>query len=172
MAAMTHDVLTALKRLAQREKWLTARPKEMRFQIFCSPRKLVSHARKTWLRVRRLKEQLAEWIESLLLLPVPIRMLPPHGRIIQPLSESTCSSCGRIGQRGRAAINADSPLNPPKSLLSIQFSRIGSISPLRDTGSRLEPGPHCLTDGLRSAWVVRHIYLPVHCTSRLSRRKL
>jgi hypothetical protein len=74
MAAMTHNLLTALKRLALPEKWLTARPKKMRFQIFCSPGKLVSHARKIWLRVRRLKEQLAEWIESLRLLPVPIRI--------------------------------------------------------------------------------------------------
>lgn len=69
-AVMTHNVLTALKRLALPEKWLTARPKRMRFQIFCSPGKLVSHARQTWLRVRRLKEQLAEWIETLRLLPI------------------------------------------------------------------------------------------------------
>lgn len=71
-AVMTHNVLTALKRLALPEKWLTARPKRMRFQIFCSPGKLVSHARRTWLRVRRLKEQLAEWIETLRLLPIPV----------------------------------------------------------------------------------------------------
>ena len=31
-AVMTHNVLTALKRLALPEKWLTARPKRMRFQ--------------------------------------------------------------------------------------------------------------------------------------------
>ena len=73
LAVMTHNVLTALKRLALPEKWLTARPKKMRFQIFCSPGKLVSHARRTWLRVRRLKDQLAEWIEALRLLPMPVR---------------------------------------------------------------------------------------------------
>ena len=50
------------------EKRLTARPKRMRFQIFRSPGKLVSHARQTWLRV-----QLAEWIETLRLLPIPMR---------------------------------------------------------------------------------------------------
>ena len=49
----------------------TARPKRLRFQIFCSPGKLVSHARQTWLRVRRLREQLAEWIETLRHLPIP-----------------------------------------------------------------------------------------------------
>jgi hypothetical protein len=38
------------------------------------PGKLVTHARKTWLRVRRLKEQLADWIENLRLLPVPVRI--------------------------------------------------------------------------------------------------
>jgi hypothetical protein len=74
LAVMTHNVLTALKRLALPEEWLTARPKKMRFQIFISPGKLVTHARKTWLRVRRLKEQLAEWIESLRLLPMPVRI--------------------------------------------------------------------------------------------------
>ena len=73
LAVMTHNVLTALKRLALPEKWLTARPKRMRFQIFCSPGKLVSHARQTRLRVRRLRDQLAEWIETLRLLPIPLR---------------------------------------------------------------------------------------------------
>jgi len=70
LAVMTHNVLTALKRLALPEKWLTARPKRMRFQIFCSPGKLVSHARRMLLRVRRLKEQLREWIETMRLLPL------------------------------------------------------------------------------------------------------
>ena len=73
LAVMTHNVLTALKRLALPEKWLTARPKRMRFQIFCSPGKLVTHARQTWLRVRRLRDQLAEWIQTLRLLPIPLR---------------------------------------------------------------------------------------------------
>jgi hypothetical protein len=68
---MTHNVLTALKLLALPEKWLTARPRRLRFQI-CSPGKLVSHARQTWLRVRRLKDQLAERrIDTLRLLPIP-----------------------------------------------------------------------------------------------------
>jgi hypothetical protein len=73
LAVMTHNVLTALKRLAMPEKWLTARPKRMRFQIFCSPGKLVTHARKVWLRVRRLRDQLAEWAETLRLLPILLR---------------------------------------------------------------------------------------------------
>jgi hypothetical protein len=71
LAVMTYNVLTALKRLALPEKWLMARPKRMRFQIFYSPGKLITHARQTWLRVRRLKEQLAEWIETLRMLPLP-----------------------------------------------------------------------------------------------------
>lgn len=71
-AVMTHNLLTALKRLALPENWLTARPKRLRFQIFCSPGKLVSHARRMLLRVRRLKEQLAEWIETMRLLPIPV----------------------------------------------------------------------------------------------------
>jgi hypothetical protein len=74
LAVMTHSVLTALKRLTPPEKSLPARPKRMRFQIFCSPGKLVSHARQIWLRVRRLREQLPEWIETLRLPPIPQRL--------------------------------------------------------------------------------------------------
>jgi hypothetical protein len=73
LAVMTYNVLTALKRLAMPEKFLTARPKRMRFQIFCSPGKLVTHARRTWLRLSRLREQLAEWVETLRLLPILLR---------------------------------------------------------------------------------------------------
>jgi hypothetical protein len=60
LAVMSHNVLTALKRLALPEKWLTARPKRLRFRIFCSPGKLISYARRMLLRVRCLKEPLAE----------------------------------------------------------------------------------------------------------------
>ena len=56
LAVMSHNVLTAMKRLALPEKWLRAHPKRLRFQIFYSPGKLVTHARQTWLRVKRLKE--------------------------------------------------------------------------------------------------------------------
>ncbi len=69
LAAMTHNVLTALKRIALPEPWLTARPKRLRFQIFISPGKLIQHARQMLLRVGRVREQLAEWAEALRLLP-------------------------------------------------------------------------------------------------------
>jgi len=68
-AVMTHNVLTALKRIALPEPWLRARPKRLRFQIFCSPGKLVHHARQTLLKVGRLRQQLADWTEALRLLP-------------------------------------------------------------------------------------------------------
>jgi hypothetical protein len=70
LAVMTHNVLTALKRLALPEPWLRAHPKRMRFQIFCSAGKLITHARQIMLRVKRLPGQLAEWIEALRLLPI------------------------------------------------------------------------------------------------------
>ena len=74
MSILSHNLMTALKRMALPEKYSTARPKRLRFLIFCSPGKLVAHARQTWLRVRRLRDQLAEWIETLRLLPVPRRV--------------------------------------------------------------------------------------------------
>jgi hypothetical protein len=69
-AVLTHNVLTALKRIALPEPWLRARPKRLRFQIFCSPGKLVHHARRVLLKVGRLREQLAEWRAALQILPV------------------------------------------------------------------------------------------------------
>ena len=71
LAVVTHNVLTALKRIALPEAWLRARPKRLRFQIFCSPGKLVHHARQIRLRVSRLKQQVAEWLEAWQCLPQP-----------------------------------------------------------------------------------------------------
>lgn len=71
LALLTHNVLTALKRIGLPEAWLRARPKRLRFRIFCSPAKLVHHARQLLLRVHRGKQQLAEWIEVWRLMPVP-----------------------------------------------------------------------------------------------------
>jgi hypothetical protein len=72
LALMTHNVLTALKRIGLPEPWLRARPKRLRFRIFCSPAKLVHHARRLLLRVHRIKEQLQEWIEVWRLLPIRV----------------------------------------------------------------------------------------------------
>jgi len=70
LALITHNLLTALKRIGLPEAWLRARPKRLRFQIFCSPGRLVHHARQCLLRVQRLKAQLAEWRAAWRLLPV------------------------------------------------------------------------------------------------------
>lgn len=71
LAVITHNVLTALKRIALPEPWLRFRPKRLRFQIFCSPGKLVHHARQIRLRVSRVQQQLREWLEAWKLLPLP-----------------------------------------------------------------------------------------------------
>lgn len=68
-AVLTHNVLTGLKRIALKAEWLRARPKRLRFKIFCSPGKLVHHARLVLLKVGRLRAQLSEWVEGLRLLP-------------------------------------------------------------------------------------------------------
>jgi len=47
-AVMTHNVLTGLKRIALKPDYLRARPKRLRFKIFCSPGKLIHHARGCW----------------------------------------------------------------------------------------------------------------------------
>lgn len=68
-AVLTHNVLTALKRIALPEPWLRARPKRLRFQIFVSPGKLIHHARRVLLKIGRARDQLAEWLSALEALP-------------------------------------------------------------------------------------------------------
>jgi Transposase DDE domain group 1 len=69
LAAIAHNVLTALKRLALPAELLTARPKRLRFLIFNTPGRLVHHARKMVLRLATTAGRLAEWLQALKLLP-------------------------------------------------------------------------------------------------------
>jgi hypothetical protein len=71
LAVITHNVLTGLKRVALKPDYLRARPKRLRFQIFCSPGKLIHHARRVLARVQRRAVELAEWAEAWALLPSP-----------------------------------------------------------------------------------------------------
>lgn len=74
LAILTHNVLTALKRLALPAELLTARPKRLRFLIFHTPGRVIHHARRMLLRLAATPERMAEWIEALRLLPVPLRL--------------------------------------------------------------------------------------------------
>jgi len=71
LAVMTHNVLTALKRLALPPELLAARPKRLRFLIFHTPGRLVRHARRMILKLACVGERIAEWLEVMRLLPLP-----------------------------------------------------------------------------------------------------
>lgn len=71
LAGLTHNVLTALKRLALPAELLTARPKRLRFLIFNTPGKLVHPARGTLLRLRGSWQRFSNWNGALRLLPLP-----------------------------------------------------------------------------------------------------
>ena len=70
LAVISHNVLTALKRLALPAEMLTARPKRLRFLIFNIPGRLVHHARSILLRLATTVERIAAWLEAMRLLPV------------------------------------------------------------------------------------------------------
>ena len=70
MAVITHNVLTALKRIALPEEMLTARPKRMRFLIFHTPGRILQHARRIICRLVTTTEKLKLWAEALALLPL------------------------------------------------------------------------------------------------------
>jgi len=72
LAAIAHNVLTALKRLALPAELLTARPKRLRFLIFNTPGRLVHHARRLVLRLATTAARLVEWLEALRLLPIRV----------------------------------------------------------------------------------------------------
>ena len=71
LAVISHNVLTALKRLALPPELLTARPKRLRFLIFNTPGRLVHHARRLLLRLAAVAEWIAVYREGLRLLPLP-----------------------------------------------------------------------------------------------------
>ncbi len=53
LSALTHNVLTAMKRLALPPELLRARPKRLRFLVFVQPGRFVRHARQLTLRLMR-----------------------------------------------------------------------------------------------------------------------
>jgi hypothetical protein len=70
LSILTHNVLTALKRLALPVELLQARPKRLRFLFFNTAGRLVHHARRTILRLAGNSTRLAEYLAALLLLPL------------------------------------------------------------------------------------------------------
>jgi Transposase DDE domain group 1 len=72
LAAIAHNVMTGLKRLALPPELLTARPKRLRFLIFNTPGRVVQHARKMVLRLATTAARLAEWLEALKRLPLRV----------------------------------------------------------------------------------------------------
>jgi hypothetical protein len=72
LAAISHNVLTALKRLALPAELLTARPKRLRFLIFHRPGRLVHHARKLVLRAAATLEWIAAWRNAIQSLPLRV----------------------------------------------------------------------------------------------------
>lgn len=70
LAALAHNVLTALKRLALPPEWLSARPKRLRFLFLHTAGRVISHARKIVLRLSAGRERLPVWIEIARLLPL------------------------------------------------------------------------------------------------------
>ena len=68
LAVISHNVMTALKRLAMKPEMLNARPKRLRFLYFSIPGKVVHHARKLLLRLRAELDRVTECFEILRLL--------------------------------------------------------------------------------------------------------
>lgn len=71
LAVISHNVITALKRLALPPELLSARPKRLRFLIFHTAGRLISHARSTFLRLAANLHRIILWIRALRLLPLP-----------------------------------------------------------------------------------------------------
>jgi len=69
LAILTHNVLTALKRLALPAELLTARPKRLRFLFFNTAGRLVHHARRTILRLAGSARRVTEYVAAMFLLP-------------------------------------------------------------------------------------------------------
>lgn len=65
-SVLTHNLMTALKRMALPEDLLTARPKRLRFLIFNTAGRILQHARRTFCRIAG-----SGWRDWLRLMPLP-----------------------------------------------------------------------------------------------------
>lgn len=70
LAVLTHNLLTALKRLALPPELLSARPKRLRFLFFHTAGRIVRHARKMLLRLAMTTQRKTIWRVAFRLLPV------------------------------------------------------------------------------------------------------
>jgi hypothetical protein len=70
LAVITHNVLTALKRLALPAEYLSARPKRMRFLFLNVTGRVVHHARTIQLRLSAMLERIAAMADAFEALPV------------------------------------------------------------------------------------------------------
>lgn len=66
LAVLTHNVMTALKRMALPEEYLSARPKRLRFLIFNTAGRIVRHARRVICRIAG-----TGWRDWVQLMPLP-----------------------------------------------------------------------------------------------------
>ena len=71
MAVLTHNIFTALKRLALPAELLTARPKRLRFLILNTPGRLIHHARRTLLRLAQTSHRFCAWRHAFSVLVLP-----------------------------------------------------------------------------------------------------
>lgn len=72
LAVITHNVLTALKRLALPAEYLPARPKRLRFQFFNLAGRVAHHARTIRLRLAALIERIDEMVQAFQALPLRV----------------------------------------------------------------------------------------------------
>src|SRR5438093_5474966 len=72
LAVITHNVLTALKRLALPAEYLSARPKRLRFVFLNLAGRVVHHARTMELRLAARLQRIADMVHALEVLPVPV----------------------------------------------------------------------------------------------------
>ena len=71
LRALTHNLLTALKRLVLPPELLRARPKRLRFLVFTQPGRCVNHAHRLKLRLMRAWRRFSNWAWAFEQLPLP-----------------------------------------------------------------------------------------------------
>jgi len=71
LTVLTHNVLSGMKRLALPPELREARPKRLRFVVFHTPGKLISHARQLLLRLTQTWLRFSNWQWALAQLPLP-----------------------------------------------------------------------------------------------------
>src|SRR6266852_3882814 len=103
LAVITHNVLTALKRLALPAEYLSARPKRLRFLFLNLAGRVSHHARTMYLHLAALLARIGDMVQAFQVLPIRYSRSSTTKHSSRHHTEGGCIVCEGLGMRNKTS---------------------------------------------------------------------